>query len=412
LYAPRTDKRQYPRLPRQALQSTTFTPFARLAFAHAAGVAGDVFVTIALADSIFFSSATSTARFKILLYLVITMAPFAVIAPVLGPLLDRSRGGRRLILMLAAVLRGVVCLVMANHLHDLYLYPLAFTMLVLSKTQQVTKNALVPGVVDHESELVKANSRLQLMSILAGTISAPIAGLFLKVLDGGWVLRAGAFVFFGAGLLALGVPRAKRVGPDETVAQRAALHVPSIVTAGTAMGLLRGVVGFMTFWGAIVIKSHDYGAKEFGLLIAASAIGNGCGALLAPVLRRRVREEWILVGAITAPSVVLLVAARSFSIGWLALAAATIASGAACGRLAFDSLVQRDAADAARGRAFARFETRFQLVWVCGGVLATIVPTNGRLGLFLVALVLLFVGFTYLGRVRHLAPGDASVVTS
>jgi hypothetical protein len=130
------------------------------------------------------------------------------------------------------------------------------------------------------------------------------------------------------------------------------------------------------------------------------------------VLRRRVREEWILVGAITAPSVVLLVAARSFSIGWLALAAASIASGAACGRLAFDSLVQRDAADAARGRAFARFETRFQLVWVCGGVLATIVPANGRLGLFLVAVVLLFVGFTYLGRVRHLTPGDASVVTS
>src|SRR5437764_212301 len=120
----------------------------------------------------------------------------------------------------------------------------------------------------------------------------------------------------------------------------------------------------------------------------------------------------LLAGAITAPSAVLLVAARSFSIGWLSLAAATIACGAACGRLAFDSLVQRDAADAARGRAFARFETRFQLVWVCGGVLATIVPSNGRLGLFLVAVVLLFVGLTYLGAVRRTEAGGPSLAGS
>jgi hypothetical protein len=45
-------------------------------------------------------------------------------------------------------------------------------------------------------------------------------------------------------------------------------------------------------------------------------------------------------------------------------------------------------------------------------VLACIVPPNGRLGLFLVAVVLLFVGFTYLGRVRRLEAGDAPVVTS
>ena len=38
-------------------------------------------------------------------------------------------------------------------------------------------------------------------------------------------------------------------------------------------------------------------------------------------------------------------------------------------KLAFDSLVQRDAPDANRGRSFARFETRFQLVWVIGALL-------------------------------------------
>ena len=80
------------------LESTTFTPFARLALAHAIGVCGDVFVTVSLADSIFFGATTSAARGKVLLYLVLTMAPFAVVAPVLGPLLDRTRGGRRLLI--------------------------------------------------------------------------------------------------------------------------------------------------------------------------------------------------------------------------------------------------------------------------------------------------------------------------
>ena len=64
-----------------------------LALAHAISVCGDVFVTISLADSIFFGATASAARGKVVLYLVLTMAPFAVVAPVLGPLLDRTRAG-------------------------------------------------------------------------------------------------------------------------------------------------------------------------------------------------------------------------------------------------------------------------------------------------------------------------------
>ncbi len=78
-----------------------------------------------------------------------------------------------------------------------------------------------------------------------------------------------------------------------------------------------------------------------------------------------------------------------------------VAAGAAIGRLAFDSLVQRDGADAARGRAFARFETRFQLAWVGGGLLAVLFPGGGRAGVFLASMVLLFSGLTYFGAIRR-----------
>jgi hypothetical protein len=85
----------------------------------------------------------------------------------------------------------------------------------------------------------------------------------------------------------------------------------------------------------------------------------------------------------------------------LVVAAATVAAATACGRVAFDSLLQRDGSEAVRGRAFARFETRFQLVWVAGGVAAVVFPGGGRGGIFVVAVVLLFAGLTYVGGFRR-----------
>ena len=115
------------------------------------------------------------------LYLLLTIAPFAVIAPVFGPLLDKTRGGRRLIFAASMATRGVLCLVMAAHVHSVVLYPLAFGALVLSKVQSVTKSALVPAVIKDKSELVLANSRLALISILGGIAAGPLAAGILRV---------------------------------------------------------------------------------------------------------------------------------------------------------------------------------------------------------------------------------------
>ncbi len=400
-YAPRTDKREYPRLARQQTASTA-SPFARLAFAHAAGVSGDLFVTIALADSLFFSATTGGSRSNVLGYLALTMAPFVVIAPFLGPALDRTKGGRRLLFMAMGASRGVIALILANHIDDLWLYPLAFAALVCAKSQNIAKASLVPAVVNRDEDLVQANSRLALVGVLAGAITAPVAGLLLSVLGGDWVLRVGSLVFFGAAILALAIPKATKVGADETPADLEALHVPSIVVAGRAIGFVRGAVGFMTFFGAFLLKEHHEPTWVFGVLIMASVLGNGLGTLLAPLLRRRLREEVIMILAMVVPGIVIIFAARFFARPWLAVAAAMVAAGAASGRLAFDSLVQRDAHDAARGRAFARFETRFQIIWVIGGVAAVLFPSYGKGGLFVISLVMLFSGLTYLGAVRRL----------
>jgi len=69
--------------------------------------------------------------------------------------------------------------------------------------------------------------------------------------------------------------------------------------------------------------------------------------------------------------------------------------GASAGRLVFDAIVQRDAPDANFGRSFARFETRFQLLWVVGGFLPVIVPIPARLGFVVIAFAAGFAAFAY-----------------
>jgi predicted MFS family arabinose efflux permease len=281
------------------------------------------------------------------------------------------------------------------------LYPLAFGALVLSKGQSVAKSALVPAVVDSDDELVLANSRLAIISVVGATVAAPIAALILKTAGAPWVLRTGCAVFVVGVFCAFGIPRAKQVGPRETRDEREALQARSIVIAGTAMGLLRAVVGFFTFFAAFALKRYHEPAWAFGLVLIASALGNATGTLISPVLRKHFREEWMLAGALLFPALPLVFAARDYGRVSLVFAAATVAAATACGRVAFDSLLQRDGAESARGRAFARFETRFQLVWVAGGVCAVLFPGGGRGGIFVVAIVLLFAGLSYVGAFRR-----------
>jgi len=85
-----------------------------------------------------------------------------------------------------------------------------------------------------------------------------------------------------------------------------------------------------------------------------------------------------------------------------ALAALLIGFSAASGRLAFDSIVQRDAPEANRGRAFAQFETRFQLAWVAAAFVPVIIKVPPRLGFSLLALLGAFGVVSFLAGANHL----------
>ena len=121
--------------------------------------------------------------------------------------------------------------------------------------------------------------------------------------------------------------------------------------------------------------------------------------ILAPIVRKSQREEVIVAAALVVPAVFALLGAFVGGGFGFVLTGFAIAIGAGAGRLGFDSLLQRDGPDAARGRAFAKFETRFQIVWVVGAIFG-IIPFAIQMGLFLLAAVLAFAAVSYVAALR------------
>ncbi|QLH27071.1 MFS transporter [Streptomyces sp. Rer75] len=174
---------------------------------HAVNSAGDMLITVALASTVFFSVPTDEARGRVALYLAITLAPFAVLAPVVGPLLDRIPHGRRAAMAGAMLTRALLALTMAGAVAygDLELYPAALGVLVASKAYGVVRSAVVPRLLPPRFSLVKANSRVTLAGLLATGAAAPL-GAGLHQLGPGWPLYGAFVVFMGGAFLSFTLP--------------------------------------------------------------------------------------------------------------------------------------------------------------------------------------------------------------
>jgi hypothetical protein len=116
----------------------------RLFDLHAISCAGDTLIAIGLAGTIFFNVPLGEARSKVALYLLITMVPFALLAPVIGPLLDHFRHGRRYALAVTMLGRAFLAWLISDNLHGWQLYPAVFGVLALSRAYGVARSAAVP----------------------------------------------------------------------------------------------------------------------------------------------------------------------------------------------------------------------------------------------------------------------------
>jgi hypothetical protein len=361
--------------------------FRRLAITHALMAAGDAAMVVALANSLFFDIDLAAARSRVLLFLALGFAPFLVVAPLIGPMIDRVAGGRRFVIQLVAVARVVLSLLMARYLDALVLFPLVFGSLVLQKTYAISKSAIVPSTVRSETELIEANSKLGLIAGLVGAVAVLPAALLMVASGGSATLVYGAVLFAGAFVAATRLPPdvvAVEVADAEETRE---LHSSNVELAAVAMTVLRALVGFTFFHLAFWLRSQDQGTIWFGAVVGLSALAAMAGNAVASSVRSRMREETMLSLALLACAAAgLAVALLGGPVGAVVLAG-VLNLMASLGRLSFESIVQRDAPGANRGRAFAVFETRFQLAWAVGAFLAVAIRVPGAVGFLLVGVV-------------------------
>jgi hypothetical protein len=105
-------------------------------------------------------------------------------------------------------------------------------------------------------------------------------------------------------------------------------------------------------------------------------------------------------------TVAAVLAAWTGGLAAAATLAACVGVSASSAKLAFDSVVQRDAPDANRGRSFAKFEARFQLTWVVGAFIPVIVTIPVQIGFLVVAACGGFALFSYVAGLRALGRGQ------
>jgi MFS family permease len=393
----------------------------RLIELHAFNSAGDAAVAISLAGTLFFQVPTAEARGQVALFLGLTMLPFAIVAPLIGPFLDRFGQGRRWAIGATFAVRGFLCWVLADIVAtgSVAMFPAALGCLVASKAYGVTRAAAVPRLLPEQLSLVKANSRVSLAGIAGAALSAPLAVLAASF-GAAWSLRYAFVVFVGGTVLAILLPARvdRSVGEEPLPLAPApgrwrAARVPATVVLGLrANAGLRLLSGFLTLFMAFLLRDQPFPGWQdrpellLGLVIGSAGLGSTLGIALGSMLRT-VRPEVTVVLVLVADAVVTVVAALFYGLPTAVLLGLTAGLGQSLGKLSLDALIQREVPDRTRASAFARSETLLQLAWVVGGFIGIGMPLVPQAGLGVAAAILVALSVLVLvgARARAARPG-------
>jgi hypothetical protein len=373
----------------------------RLLDLHAASCAGDTLVALGLAGTIFFSVPAGEARSRVALYLLVTMLPFVLLAPVVGPVLDHFRHGRRYALAVTMLGRAFLAYLISEHLTGFLLFPAAFGQLVLSRAYGVARSAAVPRLLPPGLGLSEAGARASLYGTFAGLLVLPI-GLLANAIGPEWALRLSMVAFIYGMITALRLPARADSDPPEEVPRplqrpghKTARALSGRLVVSTLLGscTLRALYGFLTLYVAFAVKEHRLPVKvarwelneQLAIVVVASALGIGTFLATAVGTRLRIRRPTLLQGlgiGITAVSTIFAAASGSLAGVALLCLVASVASG--LGKLANDAVIQERIGEQVKASAFAHSETLLMVAWVVGAGIG-LIPFSGRWGLIVAA---------------------------
>jgi len=389
---------------------------ARLVELNAVNAAADTALTLSLVGTIF-GIPSGEARGQVALFLLITMAPFTVMAPLVGPLLDRFRHGRRWAIGTTLATRAFLCWVLADAVatKSAWLFPAALGCLVASRAYNVARASAVPRLLPQGFSLVAANSRQSLAGVAGMVLGAAIAGAAIRI-GPEWSLRA-AFVIYVVGtVIAIQLPA--RVdssqgeqdieeitqvpvkgpwasawsSPPRGQLRRFRRRVDALpwrvlfalwCTAGTRL-----LASFLTFFLAFLLRDHLIsglsGTLVLGLVVASASLGNIVGSMVGTLVKGYAPET-IAAAVVLLATVTALTTAVLYS-AWTLVALGLVAGlSSQLARIGLDALVQRDVGEEVRTSVFAWSETQLQIAWVIGGGLGIALPLIPRLGFGVIA---------------------------
>ena len=387
-----------------------------------ANFAVDAAMAVALANTLFFAAASGESKGKVALYLLITIAPFAVIAPLIGPALDRLQHGRRVALATSFTLRTALAVVLiANYdgatgsFPSWVLYPCALGMMVLSKSFSVLRSAVTPRVLPPSIDLVRVNSRLTMFGLLGGTmVGGAIAAGFeylLNLFQMPGALYVVVAVTVAGAALSMRIPKWVEVTEGEVPATlsyhgrtgelRRRPETPSsarqplgrnIITALWGNCTIKVMVGFLFLYPAFYAKSHDASGWEqlriLGLIGAAAAIGNFAGNFTSARMKLG-HPAQVVVRCTIAVTASALATAVTGSLLVAAIATLITSGASAIAKASLDASLQDDLPERSRASAFGRSESLLQLAWVAGGAIGVLIYTQLWVGFTAVTAVLI-----------------------
>jgi MFS family permease len=409
------------------------------------GGAADSFVAVSLAGTIFFSASVTAARGRVVLFLIVTMAPFVLLTPFIGPALDKLQSGRRYLLAFTMLARGLLCWGMSAAIADPWtLLPMMFGIMVLQKAYGVARASVTPRLLPAEITLVTANARSQLIALMVAMIAAPTAALIQYWGGAAWTLRVATLVYFAALLIAIRLPeqvdtpstprapatdkgqasappaatkpleqpalpagaassddsqapgetgagsakhgRAGGTGRANRARWRTLSNVgPVVAEAMQANAVVRAFSGYIFFYLAFTLRTGHFGVSHnlaLGAMVAGASVGSLAAMTIGSLLKSRAPHV-ILYTMLTLAPVMAAVCAWYFGFWAAVLIAFTATCCAGLAKLAQDSIVQREIGEEIRSSAFSVSETINQMANVAGALAGVLVSMlgNGTAGL-------------------------------